>query len=110
LVEVVTVEERDGVLFSGVDAAWNQVPERFLYGVLVDPVMCRAADAEPRRPVTVSGTINEGDDLFAVDHPLPEIHEGDVIALINVGSYNASMASEHCLRPPAGAVFFTERS
>ncbi len=60
--------------------------------------------------MTVSGTINEGDDLFAEDHPLPEVHEGDVIALINVGSYNASMASEHCLRPTAGAVFFAERS
>ena len=110
LVEAVTVEERDGVLFAGVDAAWNQIPERFLYGVLLDPVVCRAADADPHRPVTVSGTINEGDDLFAAGHPLPEVHEGDVIALINVGSYNASMASEHCLRPPADAVFFAERS
>ena len=110
LVETVTVEERDGIRFAGVDAAWNQVPERFLYGVLLDPVLCRAADAEPDGPVTVSGTINEGDDLFAEGHPLPEVREGDIIALINVGSYNASMASEHCLRPPAGAVFFPERS
>ncbi len=110
LVEAVTVEERDGVLFAGVDAAWNQVPERFLYKVLLDPVVCRAADAEPQRPVTVSGTINEGDDLFTEGHPLPEVREGDVIALINVGSYNASMASEHCLRPPADAVFLAERS
>ncbi len=110
LAEVVTVEERDGVLFAGVDAGWNQVPERFLYHVLLDPVLCRAADAAPHRPVTVSGTINEGDDLFAQGHPLPEVHEGDVLAFINVGSYNASMASEHCLRPPASSLFFRDRS
>ena len=110
LAEVVSLEERDGALFAGVDAGWNQVPERFLYHVLLDPVLCRAADAEPVRTVTVSGTINEGDDLFAEDHPLPAIEEGDIVALINVGSYNAAMWAEHCLRPPAHAVFFGERA
>jgi diaminopimelate decarboxylase len=59
--------------------------------------------------VTVSGHINEGDDLFAVDVPLPEVVEGDILAAIAVGSYNASMTSEHCLREPAGAVCFEER-
>jgi diaminopimelate decarboxylase len=110
LAEVVTLEERDGVLFAGLDAGWSQVPERFLYEVLLDPVLCRAADADPVGPVTVSGTINEGDDLFAVDHPLPALVEGDILALINVGSYNAAMASDHCLRPPAYAVFLEDRA
>jgi diaminopimelate decarboxylase len=76
---------------------------------MVDPVLCRAADAEPTRPVTVSGHINEGNDLFAEEHPLSEVREGDVVALIGVGSYNGSMWSQHCLRPPAGSVFFTDR-
>jgi len=59
--------------------------------------------------VTLSGNINEGDDLFAVDLPLPAINEGDVVALLGVGSYNASLHSEHCLRPPASAMFFGDR-
>jgi len=109
LAEIVTLEERDGVLFAGLDTGWNQAPERFIYDALLDVVVCRAADAEPDRPVTVSGNINEGDDLFAVDHPLPAVREGDVVALVGVGSYNASLYSEHCLRPPASAVFFRER-
>jgi hypothetical protein len=33
-----------------------------------------------------------------------------VVALLGVGSYNASLYSEHCLRPPAGAVFFRDRA
>jgi diaminopimelate decarboxylase len=109
LAEIVTLEERDGVLFAGLDAGWNQAPERFIYDALLDVVVCRAADAEPERPVTVSGNINEGDDLFAVDLPLPAVREGDVVALLGVGSYNASLYSEHCLRPPASAVFFGGR-
>ena len=88
---------------------WNVMCEHFVYGSMLDLVLCRAADADPVREVTVSGHINEGDDLFAVDLPLPEVVEGDILAAIAVGSYNASMTSEHCLREPAGAVCFEER-
>jgi diaminopimelate decarboxylase len=110
LAEVVSLEERDGILFAGVDAGWNQAPDHFIYDELLDVVLCRAAAAEPERPVTVSGNINEGNDLFAEDLPLPALREGDVLALVNVGSYNASMYSAHCLRPPAGAVSFEDRA
>ena len=110
LAEVVTVEERDGVRFVGLDVGWNVMGERFIYRSLLDLVLCRAADAPPVGPVTISGHINEGDDLFAEDLPFPEVAEGDIVAAINVGSYNASMTSEHCLRPSARAVFFLERT
>jgi diaminopimelate decarboxylase len=109
LAEVVSLDERDGLLFAGVDAGWNQAPDHFIYDELLDVVLCRAADAEPERSVTVSGNINEGNDLFAEDLPLPPLREGDILALVNVGSYNASMYSAHCLRPPAGALFFEDR-
>jgi diaminopimelate decarboxylase len=110
LMEVVSVEERDGVVFAGVNAGWNQAPEPFIYGDLFDVILCRAAGADADRPVTVSGNINEGNDLFAQDLPIPAVREGDVLALIGVGSYNASLYSAHCLRPPAGAVFFRDRA
>ena len=109
LAEVVSVEDREGDLFVGVDAGWNLMGEHFIYGAPLDVVLCRAADAPPVRLVTIAGNINEGDDLFAENLPLPEVREGDVVAAINVGSYNASLASEHCLRPPAAVVCFPDR-
>ncbi len=109
LAEVVTVEDRDGVRFVGLDVGWNVLGERFIYRSLMEVVLCRAADAPPGSPVTISGHINEGNDIFAEDMPFPDVAEGDIVATINVGSYNASMTSEHCLRPPAAAVFFPER-
>jgi diaminopimelate decarboxylase len=110
LAEVVSVEERDGVSFVGLDAGWNVMAEPFVYGALLDLALCRAADAEPQGLVTIAGHINEGDDLFARGLPLPEVVEGDVMAAINVGSYNASMTSSHCLRPPAKGVSFRDRA
>jgi diaminopimelate decarboxylase len=104
------VEERDGVTFVGLDTGWNVMGERFVYGSSLPLVLCRAADEAPVGPVTVSGNINEGDDLFGQDIPMPTVREGDVMAALGVGSYNASMTSVHCLREPAGAVFFADRA
>ncbi|HEY6568217.1 MAG TPA: diaminopimelate decarboxylase [Actinomycetota bacterium] len=109
LAEVVTVEDREGTTFVGLDTGWNVLSEHFVYRIPFFPVVCRSADAEPVRQVTVSGHINEGPDLFAEDHPFPDVVEGDIVALPNVGSYNASMTSEHCMRPPAKSVVFRDR-
>jgi diaminopimelate decarboxylase len=109
LAEVVTLDERDDVWFAGLDAGFNVAPEPFIYGALAPIVLCRAADAQPSRPYTVTGNINEGNDLWGEDVPLPEVAEGDVLALLLVGAYGRSMHIEHCLRPPAGTVAFTER-
>jgi diaminopimelate decarboxylase len=110
LSEIVTVEDRDGVRFAGLDTGWNQACEHFVYGALLPIVLCRDVEGPSDRPVTVSGHINEGNDLFGEEVSLPEVREGDVVGLLGVGSYNGSMWSEHCLRPPANTVSFEDRS
>lgn len=110
LAEVVTVEDRGGTSFVGLDTGWNVINEHFVYRIPFHPILCRAADAPPVRTVTITGHINEGNDVFAEEQPMPEVREGDVIAIPNVGSYNLSMASAHCLRPAPASVFFTDRT
>jgi diaminopimelate decarboxylase len=109
LAEVVTIDDRDGHEIVGVDAGYNVAPEHFIYDEPTPVVLCRAADADPSKIVTVAGNINEGDDLWAEDQPFPEAREGDVVAILRVGSYNQAMHLDHCLRPPAGVVAFAER-
>jgi len=109
LAEVVTVEDRDGVRFVGLDAGYNVAPERFIYRSIVPLVVCRAVGAVPAGESTIAGNINEGDDLWAEGLPFPEVSEGDVVAMLGLGSYNQSMHLDHCLRPPAGVVAFADR-
>jgi len=109
LAEVVTVDDRDGHLIVGLDAGYNVAPEHFIYDEPTPVVPCRAADAHPHRLVTVAGNINEGDDLWAEDQPFPDVAEGDIVAILRVGSYNQAMHLDHCLRPPAGVLAFAER-
>lgn len=110
LAEVVTVEDRDGVLFVGVDAGWNVFNLRFIFGQHHPVVLCRDVFGAPARHVTVAGNINQGPDLFAEDWPLPEVREGDIIAVLGAGAYaQAASLDTHCLRPHARAVFFHNR-
>ncbi|HET6713865.1 MAG TPA: diaminopimelate decarboxylase [Actinomycetota bacterium] len=109
LAEVVTVEDREGTTFVGLDTGWNVLCEHFVYRIPFFPILCRAADAASVHDVTFSGHINEGPDLFAEDHAFPDVREGDIVALPNVGSYNASMTSAHCMREPAPSLLFEDR-
>jgi len=109
LSEVVSIDERGGVTFAGLDAGYVVAPERFIYRALLPIVLCRDADGDPSQTYTIAGNINEGDDLWGEQVELPELGEGDVLALLNVGTYNASMRLEHCLRPPAGTAAFADR-
>jgi diaminopimelate decarboxylase len=109
LLEVVTVEDREGARFVGVDAGWNVLNDGFIYGEALQIVACEQADASAVRPATIAGHINEGDDLFAEDLALPEVREGDALAVLHCGSYAQSMTIVHCLRPPAPGSFFADR-
>lgn len=105
LAEVVTVEDRAGTRFVGLDAGWNLDCAYFIYKFeqelvpLVDPLRPRT------QRVTVAGHINEASDVFAEDYPMWDVAEGERIAILNAGGYLQAMASTHCLRPIAEAVF-----
>lgn len=103
--QVVTVEQRRGVTFVGLDIGWNVNCAYFIYRFAQELVPCRDPDAARTERVTVAGHINEAGDIFAEDYPMAPVAEDDVVALLNAGGYHQAMSSTHCLRPMAGAVF-----
>ena len=103
--EVVTVEDRAGTRFVGLDLGWNVNCSYFIYRYAQEIVVCRAADAPRTEIVTVAGHINEAGDVFAEDYPMAPVAEGDIVAILNAGGYHQGMSSTHCLRPMAEAIF-----
>ncbi|HSL32466.1 MAG TPA: hypothetical protein VK871_02385 [Candidatus Limnocylindrales bacterium] len=103
--EVVTVEDRGGTRFIGLDVGWNVNCSYFIYRFAQELVLCRAADSERTEIVTIAGHINEAGDVFAEDYPMAPVEEGDIVALLNAGGYHEAMSSTHCLRPVAEALF-----
>jgi diaminopimelate decarboxylase len=109
LAEVVTVEDRLGTTFVGLDAGWNVMNDHFIYERRPTAVVAARASAPGDRSVTLTGHINEGDDVFVRDLPLCDVREGDIVALPSLGGYCAGMWTDHCMRPRAGAVYFSDR-
>lgn len=100
LLSVVGVERKRDTLFVAVDGGFNLHPEPAHYDLPCEPVACVVRDADPAawQPVSVAGNINEALDLWAEDHAMPPLEEGDSIALINAGGYGSAMSSNHCMR------------
>jgi diaminopimelate decarboxylase len=98
LVQVNTVEDKAGTRFVGVDAGLGILNLWAYYGIPYVVAPLRLRPGAPRERVTISGNINEAIDLLAEDVELPALEEGDWLALINVGGYGSSAASNHCMR------------
>jgi diaminopimelate decarboxylase len=98
VLQVVAVEEKQGVRFVYVDGGFNLHMEPAFYGLPLQPVPCRQAPGAPARVVTIAGNINEALDVFGADVVMPEVAAGDYVAFLNAGGYGSSMSSSHCLR------------
>jgi diaminopimelate decarboxylase len=109
LAEVVTVEQRLGERFVGLDAGWNVMNDSYIYGREPEVVVAARADAAHDGAATLTGNINEGDDVFFTGRTFPEVEEGEVLAFVSVGGYCPGMWTDHCLRPRAGMLFFRGR-
>jgi len=109
LAEVVSVEERLGTTFVGLDAGWNVLNDAYVYGRRLHAIVTSRAGASRDRLTALVGHINEGDDVFTAEEPFPEVSEGEIVAFPAVGGYCSGMWTDHCLRPRAAAVYFAAR-
>jgi diaminopimelate decarboxylase len=91
--------------FVIVDAGMNDLIRPALYQSYHEIVPVREAPDATREPVDVVGPVCESADFFAQDRPLPEMKEGDLLALMSAGAYGFVMASNYNSRPlPAEAL------
>ncbi len=59
--------------------------------------------------VDVVGPICESSDFFARGRELPELEEGDLLAVLDTGAYGMSLASNYNTRPRAAEVLVNGR-
>ena len=102
---VTEVEEKGGVLFAALNVGFNTTPQAAHYGFTPTVLhTTRGPSNERDRSYCVCGNINEVIDIFNAGAQLPDLHEGDVVAILSAGAYASAMASDHCLRDRAPEV------
>ena len=62
-------------------------------------------DQSKTENIDIVGPVCESGDFFALDREMPELHEGDLLAIMSAGAYGFVMASNYNSRPlPAEAL------
>jgi diaminopimelate decarboxylase len=63
-----------------------------------------------RGKIDIVGPVCESGDFFALDREMPELHEGDLLAIMSAGAYGFVMASNYNSRPlPAEALVHRDK-
>ena len=100
--------------FAIVDAGMNDLIRPALYQSYheIMPVEKGRGDS-PNRPATkfdIVGPVCESGDFFALDREMPELREGELLAIMSAGAYGFVMASNYNSRPlPAEALVCGDR-
>jgi len=98
--------------FAIVDAGMNDLIRPALYHsyheiVPVEERSTIASRSASKRAekIDIVGPVCESGDFFAMDREMPELHEGDLLAIMSAGAYGFVMASNYNSRPlPAEAL------
>ncbi len=98
VLQINTIKDNNGRLIAGTNSGFSHLIRPILYQAYHHIVNLSNPDGEPKT-YDICGNICETGDCFAVDRELPELREGDYIAILNAGAYCASMAAPYNLRP-----------
>jgi len=94
--------------FIGVDAGMNTLMRPALYGAnhetFIANDLMRHTKEEDFEKVSIVGPICENTDQFHKDKSFPQMKEGDLLAMLNSGSYGFSMGSQYNNRPMCAEV------
>lgn len=94
---VVRVKQTDDKRFAVLDAGMSDLVRPAMYDAYHNIEAVKGGEASERYDVV--GPICESADIFGKDRMLPELNEGDLIAIETAGAYGAAMASNYNGRP-----------
>ena len=90
--------------FLIVDAGMNDLIRPSLYNAHHEIVPVSRNSGRKTETVDVVGPICESGDFFARDRKLPQVNEGELLAIRDAGAYGMSLASNYNSRPRAAEV------
>jgi len=115
LTRVRYVKKSGAKKFAIVDAGMNDLIRPALYQSYheIVPVrqsitstsMSKSKSKSKTEKIDIVGPVCESGDFFALDREMPQLHEGDLLAIMSAGAYGFVMASNYNSRPlPAEAL------
>jgi len=108
LTRVRYIKQTGSKKFAIVDAGMNDLIRPALYQSYHEIVPVKQPKTERERKISkidIVGPVCESGDFFALDREMPEVREGELLAIMSAGAYGFVMASNYNSRPlPAEAL------
>ncbi len=90
------IKEIEGIKnYLSIDGGMFENPRFALYQAKYTVLAAEKLNEKPTKKYTIAGKCCESGDIIAEDCFMPEIKEGDIIAVLSTGAYNYSMASNY---------------
>ena len=102
-------KRNNGKLFLVTDAAMNDLLRPALYDAYHEIVPVVAPVSPSKITADIVGPICESSDFFARARELPEVEEGELLAVLDAGAYGMVLASNYNTRPRAAEVLVEGR-
>jgi diaminopimelate decarboxylase len=100
LTRVRYIKQTGSKKFAVVDAGMNDLIRPALYQSYHEIVPVRQLSTNNSlEKIDIVGPVCESGDFFALDREMPELHEGDLLAIMSAGAYGFVMASNYNSRP-----------
>jgi diaminopimelate decarboxylase len=99
-----TLKKMYGKNFVGVDAGMQTLVRPAMYGAYHEILNASNLNQASKQKVSVVGPACENTDQFAKGRILPKIMEGNLLAILDVGSYGFVMSSQYNTRARAAEI------
>ena len=112
LTRVRYIKKSGAKTFAIVDAGMNDLIRPALYQSYheIVPVESKSMSKSKTEKIDIVGPVCESGDFFALDREMPELQEGDLVAIMSAGAYGFVMASNYNSRPlPAEALVRSDK-
>ena len=104
------IKNNEDIKFIGTDIGFNTLLRPAMYDSHHDIEVFRASDimSDKKEVVTIVGNICESGDIISKQVLLPEISQGDVLAVLDAGAYGYAMSSNYNNRPRPTEILIRE--
>ncbi|MFX1365240.1 MAG: diaminopimelate decarboxylase [Promethearchaeota archaeon] len=108
LTQINTIKDNGFKLFAGIDAGFNTLIRPTLYGSYHHIVPCKERDKKEISKYDIVGPICESGDVLGKERDLPELNEGDYLAILDAGAYGFTMSSPYNSRPRPAEILIND--
>lgn len=85
--------------FAGIDAGFNTLIRPVMYGSYHHVLVANKLNQPSTEEYDLAGPLCESGDILARERLLPQLSEGDLLAVLNAGAYGFSMSSQYNSEP-----------